>query len=558
LSDEALSEALSAQEAEGGSERLGGILVRLGHVDERQLLRALGLQLGVEYWDDIPPERLDRRVTGSLPLEFLKDHHLVPLSDGGDTIVIAVNDPLDLGPFDDVANQFAQDVRRVLCPAAAIGRAIERLYYHEEAGAEEALSDLAADPDFAHLEEAARGVEDLLDIGDRAPTVRLINLLFFQAAQQRASDIHVEPAEDEGKVRYRIDGVLYDRFTIPRRYLPALVSRLKIMASLNIAERRLPQDGRTKVKIGDREIDIRVSTIPTATGERVVLRLLDRTTALLRLSELGLAEAGHRQFGRLIRMAHGIVLVTGPTGSGKTTTLYGALSEINSRQRNILTVEDPIEYRLAGISQMQIQPKIGLTFANCLRHILRQDPDIIMVGEIRDGETAEIAIHASLTGHLVFSTLHTNDSAGAITRLLDMGIEPYLVSSSLIAIMAQRLVRLICPECRRQVKAPSEAERMPAASAGGPVRVWQGAGCQHCMETGYYGRTGIFELLFMDDEIQSMTMSRTGSNLIKQKAVEKGMLTLRADGMMKVREGLTTVEEVLRVTQDELEEVSVE
>ena len=370
---------------------------------------------------------------------------------------------------------------------------------------------------------------------------------------RRASDIHIEPYEDEARIRFRIDGVLHDVFTLPKQQIAVLVSRLKIMSNLNIAERRLPQDGQSRIKIGQNLVDIRVSVIPTSGGERVVLRLLDKGSGELGLNDIGLSQEILNTFRKLIKLAHGIILLTGPTGSGKTTTLYAAMSELNSEERNILTVEDPIEYQLPGVGQMQIKPKINLTFANCLRHILRQDPDVIMIGEIRDVETAEIAIQASLTGHLVLSTLHTNDSASAVTRLIDMGIEPYLISSSVVAVMAQRLLRVICPDCKRPYT-PDEkvislwGENEETSAIRG--QLYKGHGCENCLETGFLGRTGISELLVIDDEIKDLISQRRGSHIIKKAAVEKGMSTLREDGLRKALAGETTLEEVCRVTQD--------
>jgi len=476
---------------------------------------------------------------------------LLPLVNGDGTVTVAMADPTDVKAFDAVASILGRRCGRAVCPPAVIEDALTRCYYREGDSASAILEELGEDGDLAR---AAGGVEaeDLMDVANRAPIVKLVNTIFYQAVQSRASDIHIEPYEREVKVRFRIDGVLHDRFTPPKQYVAALVSRLKIMANLNIAERRLPQDGRSRIKIGEKGIDVRVSTMPTSGGERVVLRLLDKGTARFGLDELGFAPEGEEQFRRLVKMPHGIVLLTGPTGSGKTTTLYAALSEINTEDRNILTVEDPIEYQLPGIGQMQVRPQINLTFAGSLRHILRQDPDVIMVGEIRDLETAEIAIQAALTGHLVFSTLHTNDSATAVTRLLDMGIEPYLVSSSVAAIMAQRLVRVVCPSCKSRCEVTAQeraalAGRMPETGA----TLFRGTGCPACIETGYLGRTGIFELLLVDDDIRELTMQHARPNIIKRKAVESGMRTLRDDGIRKVLAGETTIEEVLRVTQDD-------
>jgi general secretion pathway protein E len=375
--------------------------------------------------------------------------------------------------------------------------------------------------------------------------------MLSQAVKARASDIHIEPYQNQLKIRYRIDGILYDKLTPPKHIQSTLISRVKIMAKLNIAEKRLPQDGRIDIRIADKNVDIRVSTIPTSFGERVVLRLLDKSSVLLKLSDLGMVEDKLQAFDRLIRTPHGIILVTGPTGSGKTTTLYAALSTINSPEINIITVEDPVEYQMDGIAQIQVNPKIDLTFAKGLRSIVRQDPDVILVGEIRDVETAEIAIQSALTGHLVFSTLHTNDSASAVTRLIDMGVEQFLVTSSVIAILAQRLVRVICNECKEAYTPDNESLLSvgisPASLDGKPI--YRGKGCPACLQTGYKGRKGIFEFMLLDDAVKNVILKTSDANAIKRTAVERGMMTIRQDGAQKVIDGITTIEEVFRVTQ---------
>jgi general secretion pathway protein E len=398
------------------------------------------------------------------------------------------------------------------------------------------------------LEETA----DLLDISDEAPVIKLVNLILFQAVKERASDIHIEPFQKELKVRYRIDGILYQRLDPPKRYQSAMISRLKVMAKMDIAEKRLPQDGRIPIKIADKDIDIRVSIIPTTFGERVVLRLLDKQSLLLGMGEIGLSPDKHQTLQDLISRSNGILLVTGPTGSGKTTTLYAALSQINSPDKNIITIEDPVEYQLWGIGQIQVNPKIGLTFAHGLRSVLRHDPDVILVGEIRDAETAEIAIQAALTGHLVFSTLHTNNAASAATRLVDMEIEPFLVASVVRAIVAQRLIRVICSECKEgYVPEPEMLKEVgitPEQLKGG--KVYRGKGCPACSGTGYRGRTGIYEILLVSETIRQLIMKKADSVSIGRQAVEEGMKTLREDGARKIIEGITALEEVLRVTQD--------
>jgi general secretion pathway protein E len=378
--------------------------------------------------------------------------------------------------------------------------------------------------------------------------------MLYQAVNQKASDVHVEPFEKDIVVRYRIDGILYNVLNLPKRVQSSITSRVKVMGGLNIAEKRLPQDGRIRIKIAGRDVDIRVSVVPATHGERIVMRLLDKTSTILRLEDIGFSGDKLETFNRLIHSPHGILLLTGPTGSGKTTTLYGALTRINSADKNIITVEDPVEYQIKGIGQIQVNPKINLTFANGLRSIVRQDPDVIMVGEIRDLETAEIAIQASLTGHLVFSTLHTNDSAGAFTRLIDMGIEAFLVSSSVLAIMAQRLVRTLCPHCHETYE-PSDEELKGLSIRREELegrKLQRAIGCSRCMGTGYSGRTGIFELLVVDEDIRALIMKRTDSSAIKKLAIKHGMLTLRQDGIEKVIHGVTTTEELLRVTQEDI------
>jgi general secretion pathway protein E len=487
-------------------------------------------------------------------MQYARRNAVLPLRRQADEVVVAIADPRALGTLDDLRVLYDCPVRVVVVPAEALTDALNRAYDLASGSAAELMGDLEEE----RLDLIATELEeprDLLEAGDEAPIIRLVNSLLFQAVKDRASDIHIEPFERSLTVRFRIDGILYDVISPPKRFQPIIISRVKIMAGLNIAEKRLPQDGRIRTKVAGKDIDVRVSVIPTAFGERVVLRLLDRSSTLLGLEELGLTGRNLTLVERLVRQSHGIVLVTGPTGSGKTTTLYAALSTINSSERNIITIEDPIEYQLHGVGQMQVNPKIDLTFANGLRSILRQDPDVIMVGEIRDGETAEIAIQAALTGHLVFSTLHTNDSASAVTRLVEMGTEPFLVSSSVIAVMAQRLVRRVCEGCRRVVRPEAEALAevglTPDMLAGRTI-YGGGAGCDACKQTGYRGRTGIHELLAVDDDVRALIMKNSDAVAIRRAATAAGMLTLREDGAAKVLAGDTTIEEVLRVTQDDL------
>jgi general secretion pathway protein E len=516
----------------------------------------------VNQLEKIPPDQLSSELMRRLPLEFLKKQRAIPILLERGEPGIALADPLNVEAYDAIVSILGRPCRRVVCPAPEIEQAISRCYYLSPG---EEVNYFTPDvPDVPERQESPAlelsstvqtRAEDLLSVDDKAPAIKLVNKILFHAVHSRASDIHIEPYEREVKIRFRVDGVLRNVLSLPRRQIGAVLSRLKIMANLNIAEHRLPQDGQSRVSTGEELVDIRVSVIPTAGGERVVLRLLDKGRGELRLEEIGFGPELLKTFRSLIGIAHGIVLITGPTGSGKTTTLYAALSELNCQERNILTVEDPVEYQLPGVGQMQVRPKIDLTFANCLRHILRQDPDIIMIGEIRDRETAEIAIQASLTGHLVLSTLHTNDAASAVTRLIDMGIEPYLISSTVVGVMAQRLVRVVCPDCKRPYT-PQEAViswNEVQKIAKGFVKLYQGAGCEKCLQTGYMGRTGIFELLLVDDPIRDLIVRRQGSHLIKEAAVEKGMRTLRQDGLRRALEGMTTLEEVCRVTQDSVQ-----
>ena len=549
LSEEALTEALQAQREKGG--RIGEILIDQKAVSEADVLKGLGVQFGLAFWPSLPTDNLKTDFPQQVPIQFLKKYTMVPVVKE-DAAFIAVNDPLAFQPLDDLRLALGSDgVKTVLATHAAILSAINVAYDMSSDSAEQVIEGMHEDEDSDLLMSEIGDTGDLLDETSDAPIIRLVNLMLSQAVKARASDIHIEPYQNKLKIRYRVDGILYDKLTPPKRIQSTLVSRVKIMAKLNIAEKRLPQDGRIEIRIADKNVDIRVSTIPTSFGERVVLRLLDKSTVLLKLFDLGMPKDRLRDFDQLIRAPHGIILVTGPTGSGKTTTLYAALSTINSPEINIITVEDPVEYQIEGIAQIQVNPKIDLTFAKGLRSIVRQDPDVILVGEIRDKETAEIAIQSALTGHLVFSTLHTNDSASAVTRMIDMGIESFLVTSSVIAILAQRLVRVICNHCKEAYTPDEESLRnvgiLPEDLAG--KKIYRGKGCPTCLHTGYMGRTAIFEFMILDDAIKNLILKTSDSNAIKRLAVEKGMVTIRHDGAQKVLAGITTIEEVFRLTQ---------
>ena len=549
LSADVLTAALEAQEEKGG--RIGEILIDRKAVSEADVLKGLGVQFGLPFRSTLPTEDLETDFTQHLPIQFLKKYKMVPVVQGEEAFV-AVNDPLVFQPLDDLRLALGWNgTQTVIAPHAAILSVINVAYEMRSGSAEQVIEGMHGEEDSDLIMSEIEATGDLLDETSDAPIIRLVNLMLSQAVKARASDIHIEPYQNQLKIRYRIDGILYDKLTPPKHIQSTLVSRVKIMAKLNIAEKRLPQDGRIDIRIADKNVDIRVSTIPTSFGERVVLRLLDKSSVLLKLSDLGMVEDRLRVFDRLIRTPHGIILVTGPTGSGKTTTLYAALSTIHSPEINIITVEDPVEYQMDGIAQIQVNPKIDLTFAKGLRSIVRQDPDVILVGEIRDVETAEIAIQSALTGHLVFSTLHTNDSASAVTRLIDMGIEQFLVTSSVIAILAQRLVRVICNECKEAYTPDNESLQSigisPESLDG--KHIYRGKGCPACLHTGYKGRKGIFEFMVLDDAVKNVILKTSDANAIRRTAVERGMMSIRQDGAQKVIDGITTIEEVFRVTQ---------
>jgi general secretion pathway protein E len=548
LSDEAVEDVLSTHAVMGGS--IADIIIQKKLLPEAELLEAMGRQFDIPFRSELPTEDLDVGYTKKMPIQYLKKHRMVPF-ETPEGRFIAVNDPTDFQSVDDLRRLLGMGASGiVLSTQAAILSAINQAYDRGSESAEEFIQDMneeSPDSIISEIEETA----DLLDDTSDAPIIKLVNLMLSRAVKERASDIHIEPYQNSLAVRNRIDGVLYNVLKIPKRVQSSLVSRVKIMAKLNIAEKRLPQDGRIDIKVGDKVIDIRVSIIPTAFGERVVLRLLDKTGVIFRLTDLGIDQERFDLFDDLIRSPNGIILVTGPTGSGKTTTLYAALSTINNPEINIITIEDPIEYQIEGIGQIQVNPKIDLTFAKGLRSIVRQDPDVILVGEIRDRETAEIAIQSSLTGHLVFSTLHTNDAASAITRITDMKIEPFLVSSSVIAIIAQRLVRVLCPECKEEY-APDDKSLSKAGIERDMLegrRIYRSVGCPECMNTGYKGRMAIFEMMVLDDHLKKLILKTSDSNLIRRDAVKGGMTTLPRDGARKVLEGVTTIEEVFRVTR---------
>jgi general secretion pathway protein E len=571
VSQEDLNEAQKIKAEKGG--RFGEILVAKKNITETQLLEALSIQYGIPFWPDLPLDSFKTDFISRVPIQFLKKYVMVPLisdtkESGVDSslpqlepehatetllhsgALIAINDPAGIQPLDDLIRILEPyDFKLVLSTKDAILFAINISYDLNRDSAEQLVQDMEEDSSaiISEIEEKA----DLLDDISDAPIIKLANHIISQSVKARASDIHMEPYQDSFKVRYRVDGILYDLLSPPKWVQPALISRIKVMAKMNIAEKRLPQDGRLDVKIGNQEIDVRVSTIPTSFGERLVLRLLDKSGSLISLSDLGLASDKLDLLANLVRSPNGIILVTGPTGSGKTTTLYAILSSINIPDINIITIEDPVEYQIKGISQIQVNPKINLTFASGLRSIVRQDPDVILVGEIRDRETAEIAVQSALTGHLVFSTLHTNDSASAITRLVDIGVEPFLISSSVLAVVAQRLIRVLCKDCKQ----PYTPDKSTLESIGitedqlHEATIYRAEGCESCFHTGYKGRNGIFEIMLLDSRLKSLILTTHDSGRIKDSALNLNMLTLRQDGIQKVLRGISTIEEVIRVTQ---------
>lgn len=527
------------------------VLAGITGLSEAHLADALAAELGL-IRVDLSSETPSAQALAAVPQRLAEKHLVLPIQVDSGTVTLAVADPFDFEGADEVRLLTGLAVRTALAEVGQIEAAIKRCYQHDAGAVASAIYDLS-DVDLRLL---ARGVEEeVRDLAspesgaNEAPIIRLVDAILLQAVREGATDVHIEPFEDEVRVRYRIDGLLYDVTQPPKRLYPAVISRVKLMAGMDIAEKRTPQDGRIRIRISGQDLDLRVAVAPTVHGESAALRILNRAAMLLDLSHLGLSDETMGRFTRLLQKANGAVLVTGPTGSGKTTTLYAVLSRLNVPERKIITIEDPVEYQLKGVNQMQVNPKVNFTFANGLRSIVRHDPDIILVGEIRDLETAEIAIQAALTGHLVFSTLHTNDAAGAMTRLLDMGAEEFLVASTVRGVLAQRLVRVICPHCKEACDPPADELQRLGMDAG-RVTLYHGVGCEHCRGTGYRGQTGIFELLEVTPEIEALILQRTSSTIIRETAVRQGMTLLREDGLRKAAAGITTLSEVLRVTQD--------
>ncbi len=533
--------------------RLDEQLLRCPYFTEETVLKLFASALGREFLPEISSKDVPVEFVESVPAPYAQHHYIIGVKrDDDDELTVVLSRPLDANVLDNVSKMTGMPVKSAFSTRSSVTSVIDVAYEQRSTVLEEVAEELDSQNLDQLIDEVSTS-DDLLDVVNRPPVIRLVNDILFRALQLRASDIHVHPYETKLQIRYRIDGILYDTLSLNKNVLPLVISRIKVMSGMDIAERRMPQDGRCSVRIGQREVDLRISTVPTSFGERSVLRLLDKSTGIFKLDELGMWGEDLDRFDTLLTRPYGVIFVTGPTGSGKSTTLYACLNRINAAQKNIMTIEDPIEYQLEGISQMQVAAKKGMNFANSLRHVLRQDPDVIMVGEVRDIETARMAIQSSLTGHLVFSTLHTNDAAGAVTRLLDLGLEPYLISSSVIAMMAQRLVRKICPDCKEEYQ-PTERELKSlgldkAITENQQQKFYIGAGCDKCFQTGYRGRTGVYELMTIDEQLQELIYKKDTAGAIKRQALETKMQTLRMDGTRKVLAGTTTIAEVLRVTQ---------
>lgn len=545
INSQQLSECQKETEKSGSS--VEQCLLDKQFITPQQLAQAYASYASYPYIDEITEKMADLELLGKIPFKFLRDNTVMPIMKDGVVTIVTAN-PLNFQPLDELAMLLGGDVAYAVAPTNVIIDAINRYYPIE--GSKQMIEELEGEEkDISEM--AFEGIEekDILTMASEAPIIKLVNNILFQAVKRGASDIHIEPFEKDVRVRYRIDGIMYNVMTIPKRIQGALVSRVKIMASLDIAEKRVPQDGRINIRVADKPVDIRVSVLPVAYGERIVMRLLDKTRSFQELQNMGLSERDYKVVELAIERPNGIIFVTGPTGSGKTTTLYSVLAALNKPDTNIVTVEDPVEYQMPGIGQVQVREKVGLTFAAALRSILRQDPDIIMIGEIRDAETAQIAIQAALTGHLVLSTLHTNDAPSSVTRLIDMGSEPFLIASSVVLIMAQRLVRRLCDACKEKYDPPAELiQRLGISPAEAKtITFYRAKGCPECLNTGYKGRLAIFEVMEISDPIIKLITERAPTSLLRKQAIEDGMNTLIQDGVRKIKEGVTTIEEVLAV-----------
>jgi len=552
ISDEQLRGCLEEQKST--DKLIGQILVEKGFISKKDLARALAKQVSAPFVEKITEQMADVPTLGKVPLKFLRQHIVIPILFEGRRIVVTAN-PRDLQPLDELFLLMGGEVGFAVSTEEIIIEAINKYYPFE--GTKEMMGELPEEEE-GEFDLGAIEEKDIMEMAYEAPIVKLVNHIIYQAVKESASDVHIEPFEKELQVRYRIDGNMYERIIPPKRYQGAIISRVKIMANLNIAEKRIPQDGRISIRVADRPIDIRVSILPCNFGERVSMRLQDKTKGIIELKQLKMSDRDYDLLIRMIEKPNGIILISGPTGSGKTTTLYAILNRLNQPDVNIITVEDPVEYTLKGVNQVQVNEKVGLTFAAALRSILRQDPDIVLIGEIRDVETAQIAIQASLTGHLVLSTIHTNNAPATITRLIDMGVEPFLIASSLVSVMSQRLVRKLCEKCKQsyqpEVGILAKIGLTPEAAKG--IIFYKSVGCDECLNTGFKGRLAIFEIMEITNGIANLIMQRADASVIKQKALEEGMISLGLDGLRNIKNGLTTIDEVLSVAYLEQAEES--
>ncbi|MBP6218105.1 MAG: type II secretion system ATPase GspE [Oligoflexales bacterium] len=547
-----LQEAISMQQG-GDKKKLGELLIEKEMVSEEDMLKALAYQLDLPYYEKLPINDIDPELIKDIPIQFSRDNLVLPVARDDFNVTVAVADPLNIFPLDDLRLILSTNINMIVCTPGMISNSINRVYERSHDASQKVIDELNV-PDIDAVEDLDETRDLLESSDDEKPIIRLVNGLLSRSVKERASDIHIEPYENEIMVRFRIDGSLHDKMQVPKRHLGSIVSRIKIIGKLNIAEKRVPQDGRISIKVAGKDVDVRLSVLPTAHGERIVMRLLDKSAGVKRLEDMGISPKIFPTWTRLINQKHGIILVTGPTGSGKTTLLYSSVIQINSSDINILTIEDPVEYRLPGVGQIDVKSKIGLTFSEGLRAILRQDPDVIMIGEIRDEETARIAVQASLTGHLVFSTLHTNDAPSTITRLNDLGIEPFQIASAVLGVLATRLIRRLCLQCR-VVHEPTDEElklmEIKREEIVDKILYRHGKGCEKCFGQGYMGRMGVHEILVMDDKLRDVLLRTPDSNAIKKQAIEAGMITLRQSAISKVLEGLTSMDEAIQKTQTE-------
>lgn len=556
ISQKQLEEALREQSAEGNTKKLGEVLVAKDFVTEEGMLRALAMQLDLPYYDRLPLNDIDPSLVDNIPIHFCRDNKILPIARDDFNVTVVVADPLNIHPLDDLRLILSTNINMIVSSPSTIENAINRVFERANDASQKVLDELNVGD--VGEDEDLEETRDLLESSDdEKPIIRLVNSILARAVKERASDIHIEPSENEMLVRFRIDGVLQDKTQVHRRHAGSVASRIKVIGKLDIAEKRVPQDGRISIKVAGKDIDVRLSVIPVSFGERIVMRLLDKSAGGKRLDQMGLEKRTYESFCSLVEQKHGIVLVTGPTGSGKSTLLYAALMQINTSDINILTIEDPVEYQVSGVGQIEVKDKIGMTFASGLRAILRQDPDVIMIGEIRDPETAKIAVQASITGHLVLSTLHTNDTASTVTRFLDFGVQPFQLSTAVLGVVATRLLRRLCMNCREAYE-PTEAEMEIMGVSKRDIRGKQifraGPGCERCFGNGYHGRQGVYELLVFDEEIRAKILETQDAKTIKKLAVDKGMVTLRDAALNKVLLGETSLDEALRKTQtDELE-----